>query len=97
MAELYKANFYNTTEVYQTLPQDTDFVLVDAYRPGNSIKWCTLEQMCDGTYMYPTKLGQATHLRKPTVIICSNLPPTEVYKQDNIIKYLEARFYITKL
>lgn len=53
--------------------------------------------MCDGTYTYPTKGGAPIIVKRPTIIIMSNLPPEEVYHGENIIKYLKARFIVTQL
>jgi hypothetical protein len=38
-----------------------------------------MERICDGTYQYPAKGAAAVLLKKPTVIVVSNMPPEEVY------------------
>lgn len=57
--------------------------------------WGRLEKMCDGTYAYPTKGGNQVRLKKPTIIVCSNLAPGDVYP--NCMPYVNARFITTKL
>jgi hypothetical protein len=46
--------------------------------------------MCDGTYQYPVKGGNATALNKPIVIICGNAPIKTVYPKAH--QFIEARF-----
>lgn len=43
------------------------------------IRATTLNQMCDGTYQYPTKGGSSIKLTKPTILICGNKNPQDIY------------------
>lgn len=45
--------------------------------------------MCDGTYMYPSKGGDAKQIN-PIIILCANKPIHMVYP--NAFAFVEARF-----
>lgn len=64
-------------------------MLIDEYTTA-SLKATTINQMCDGTYQYPVKGGDASPLQKPIIIICGNAPMEKVYP--NAHQYLAARF-----
>lgn len=71
--------------------KDSQFVLIDEYTTAD-IKATTLNQMCDGTYQYPSKGGASIRLKQPTIVICGNKNPEEMYP--NAFKYIEARFNV---
>lgn len=70
----HRASWYNKSEVYQTIHKDSQFILIDEYTTAD-IKATTINQMCDGTYQYPSKGGASIKLDKPTILICGNKHP----------------------
>lgn len=100
LEKTYRAAFYCSEDHgYQEFPADTQFVLFDAYRSGDCLKWSQLEKMCDGTYIYPSKGGAQCRLKEPTLIIMSNCAPENVYTKcwDAIQYFFEARFVVTEI
>lgn len=51
--------------------------------------------MCDGTYQYPTKGGNAIKLDSPLILICGNASIETVYPKAH--KFIQARFIETCL
>lgn len=51
--------------------------------------------MCDSTYLYPRKGANSIKLAKVFVIVCSNKPPENIYK--NNIELIYARFNVINL
>ena len=49
-----------------------------------------MNQMCDGTYQYPIKGGNAEALDKPLIVICGNAPIKTVYPKAH--QFITARF-----
>ena len=86
----HRASWYNKAEVYQHIHKDSQFILIDEYTTAD-IKATTLNQMCDGNYLYPSKGGAPTY-NKACILICGNKKPEEMYP--NAFKYIEARFNI---
>lgn len=89
----YRCSWYNKSEVYQQVHQDSQFILVDEYTTPD-LKVTVLNQMCDGHYPYPVK-GGAPINSKANLIICGNKSPAEMYP--NAWKYVEARFNVLNL
>lgn len=94
METRYRTSWYNKSEVYQSVHTDSQFILIDEYTTAD-IKCTTINQMCDGNYQYPTKGGQSIKLNKPTLLICGNKHPMDLYP--NAYKYIEARFIVINL
>jgi hypothetical protein len=86
----HRASWYNKSEVYQTIHKDSQFILIDEYTTP-TIHATTLNQMCDGNYLYPSKGGHAIKI-KACILICGNKRPQDLYP--NAFKYIEARFNI---
>lgn len=81
-------------EKYQSIHSGTQFVLLDEY----TFPWLTLfelNQMCDGTQMYPSKGGSPVGLQDPIIVVCSNKPPEAIYP--NFAHLLRARFRVFPL
>jgi len=91
--EQFRASWYNKAEVYQHIHKDSQFILIDEYTTAD-IKATTLNQMCDGNYLYPSKGGAPTY-NKACILICGNKKPQEMYP--NAFPYIEARFNIVCL
>ena len=87
-AETYRCSWYNYAEKYQNIKPDTQFLLMDEYSTAH-LTFTQLNQMCDGTYQYPTKHGNPVQ-PKLTIILCSNRPIHMVYP--NMFQLVEARF-----
>ena len=94
LEQSYRAHFYTKSEKYQSFPTNTQIVLIDEFSDP-FLTVTTLNQMCDGTYKYPTKGGQAIKLSKPLIVCCSNKPPSALYP--NTYQYLLARFQFINL
>ncbi len=56
------------------------------------VKAQVLNQMCDGTFQYPSKGTHPVQLKKPYIMVCGNKSPETLYP--NAWKYLEARFNV---
>lgn len=70
--------------------QDCDIICLDAYRGG--IKWTDMESICEGDYDFNVKRLDTIRLNNPPcVIICSNIPPEEVYAEDMLM--FNGRFH----
>ena len=63
--------------------------MIDEYTHA-TLRATELNQMCDGTYAYPTKGGSAIQLSNPYMIICANAPACTVYP--NAHPFILARF-----
>jgi len=89
VASSHPSHWYSYKESFQSLHPGTQFILLDEYSTAHLT--CTqLNQMCDGTWQYPSKGGPPVQLDKPIVLICSNKPPEEVYP--NYVSLINARF-----
>ena len=75
----FPCSWYSTNENFQTIHPKSQFILLDEFAPGNSVTIRQLNQMCDGTYQYPTKGSSAVRLADPIIVICSNMTPERVY------------------
>lgn len=58
------------------------------------LKVTQINQMCDGTYMYPRKAEEAQQAQV-TLIVVGNRHPDEIYK--DTFKFIEARFDIIEI
>lgn len=94
MEKEYRARFYAKEEKYQDFPVTTEFVMIDEFSEP-FLKTTQLNQMCDGTHLYPTKGGQQIRLHNPILLICSNKSPADMYTKT--ISYIQARFHIIPL
>lgn len=97
MLARYRASQYNTGELYQNqISKDTELVIFDEFTGG--IPVCKLNQICDGTFLFPQKFGlKPTMLnQKPLVIILGNRAPEECYEEKHL-SVLMARFNLIDL
>lgn len=78
VAKSYPSYWLSYKESFQSLHPGTQFVLLDEYSAPH-LQITQLNQMCDGTWMYPTKGGSPVQLDEPILLVCSNKPPEEVY------------------
>lgn len=65
--------------------------MIDEYTFA-TYKSTDINMMCDGTYVYPTKNGNAMRLADPYIVICANAPPEQVYP--NMYPTIVARFQV---
>lgn len=63
--------------------------MIDEYTTA-TIKATQLNQMCDGTFQYPTKSAAPTILENPLLIVCGNASIKTVYPKAH--QYIAARF-----
>lgn len=84
----YKCGWYTYSETFQPFHRDTQLVLCDEF--SGKISITQLNQMCDGTYQYPTKGAMPTLIRKPLIIIASNRSIVDVYPKFH--QFASARF-----
>lgn len=63
---------------------------MDEYSSAH-LKTTALNQICDGTYQYPTKGGNSLILPM-TVLICGNKHPRDIYS--NTYQFIESRFNV---
>jgi len=78
-------------ERFQAMHPGTQFILLDEY----TSPWLPifeLNQMCDGTFQYPSKGGSPVCLQDPIVVVCSNKHPNWVYP--NFYELINARFLV---
>lgn len=94
VASSYPSHWYAYKEVFQSVHPGTQFVLLDEYSIAH-LSATQLNQMCDGTWVYPFKGGSPVQLVEPLVLICSNKPPEEVYP--NCFPLINARFEAIEL
>jgi len=92
LMEKYKAVLFNPLEKYQDqIKRDTQLILFDEMR-GGTIKISELNQICDGTGVFCQKGRNSTKLdSKPLVIVMSNMPWTDIYKE-KLHPLIQARF-----
>lgn len=89
----YLCSWYNYNEKFQNISPDSQFLLMDEFtRPY--LYATDLNQMCDGTYQFPSKQSNAARVEM-IIILCSNKPPHMIYP--NAFQYIEARFNVVKL
>lgn len=50
----FRCSWYNKSELYQAIHDDTQFILIDEYSTAD-LRVTQINQMCDGTYQYPRK------------------------------------------
>lgn len=84
----YKTSWYSCAESFQVIYRDSQLVLLDEF--AGKIPVTQLNQMCDGTYCYPTKGSRSIQLARSLVVICSNRTIIECYPKYH--QFLEARF-----
>jgi len=88
---------FSQQEKYQdTLRETTQFLLFDEYS-SPTLTLTHLNTICDGTAKHPRKGTSAVSLDKPTVIICGNKPPEEVYTSETSWPLIRARFVVIEL
>jgi len=92
--QLFPSYWLSYKETFQSVHPQTQFVLLDEYSKPH-LEATQLNQMCDGTWMYPTKGGSPTRLVEPLIMICSNKPVEEVYP--NVFALINARFLSIEL
>lgn len=66
-------------EKFQEYIQGQQILAFDGYRPPRTLLMSQLENICDGEYKIAKKGGGQTRPKDLIVVICSNLPPEEVY------------------
>jgi hypothetical protein len=88
--ERYLCSWYNYNEKFQTIHPDSQFLLLDEYSRPHLFA-TELNQMCDGTYQYPSKQSNAVRVEM-ILIICSNAPPHMLYPK--AFPLIEARFNV---
>jgi len=88
----YPAVLWNPEERYQDLvKKTTQLILFDEMR-GGTIKISQLNQICDGTFHFIGKNRLPILLdSKPLVIVMSNMPWTDIYKE-KLHPLIQARF-----
>lgn len=89
MSKQYRAKYYNQAEHFQNLPEGTQALLIDEYTTAK-LPATQINQMCDGTYQYPTKNGTAMTLDRPIILICGNASIESVYPKAH--QFIRARF-----
>lgn len=88
---------FSQQEKYQdTLRETTQFLLFDEYS-SPTLTLTHLNTICDGTAKHPRKGTSAVSLVKPTVIICGNKPPEQVYTSESSWPLIHARFHVIEL
>lgn len=90
----FASHWFTYKEHFQSIHPGTQFVLLDEYSSPH-LQVTQLNQMCDGTWMYPSKGGNPVQLVDPIVLIGSNKPPEEVYP--NCYPLINARFVVIEL
>ena len=71
--------------------QDDQFILYEEFTLPH-LKSTDLNQMCDGTYYYPTKGGDPVLIPNAILIITGNKDPVDLYP--NCWKYISLRFNV---
>ena len=96
LSDRFRCSWYNTSEGFQSdIREDTQFLLFDEYSGGKVLKSTQLNQMCDGTYIYPFKGGAGITLQEPILIVTGNRNPQELYP--NAWPFIQARFNVFQL
>ena len=54
-------------------------MLMDEFSDSTGISITALNQMCDGTYQYPTKGGLPSTVPLTTFVVCGNVDPQELW------------------
>lgn len=57
---------------------DSQFILIDEVTISDGLPATMVNQMCDGTYLYPQKGGLAKQV-PAIILICGNKDPQELY------------------
>lgn len=94
LKDKFPCYMYSFSEIYQSPTKDTQFVLMDEYTKAH-LPLTQLNQMADGTWAYPVKGAPSVTLNSPTLVICSNRHPKDVYT--NYFDLLLARFRVFEL
>lgn len=89
----YRSYLYNVNEKYQDPHPKTQFVLFDEYSTAR-VLLTDLNGICDGTFRYSQKGKAAVTLERPTVLICGNRRPEEVYTSESSWPLINARFVV---
>lgn len=89
VASSYPSYWMCYKENFQSLHPRTQFILLDEYSSPH-LTTTQLNQMCDGTWMYPVKGGTAIMLAEPIILVAANKPIDEVYPNDHLL--IKARF-----
>ena len=92
LSDRFRCSWYNTSEGFQSdIREDTQFLLFDEYSGGKVLKSTQLNQMCDGTYIYPSREGQELLFKNPSSLslateTCRNsiLTPGHSYRLDSM-------------
>ena len=66
---------------------------MDEFSDTNGIRITQLNQMCDGTYQYPTKGGIQSKVDFATLICCGNVDPAVLFPGDSY-QIFSARFKV---
>lgn len=94
VASAYPSYWMGYSETFQSPSPHTQFLLLDEYSVPH-LKTTQLNQICDGTYPFPTKGGNPVTLKNPILLVGSNKPPEEVYPNDHPL--IKARFFVIEL
>jgi hypothetical protein len=88
------AYFWDTQIHWQDNYQGQQFIVLDKWRPGNSIKFGILEELTDESPKIPRRGLASLEPKNVTIIICSNMEnPMDVYINEKIDKsIIDARF-----
>ena len=92
LSDRFRCSWYNTSEGFQSdIREDTQFLLFDEYSGGKVLKSTQLNQMCDGTYIYPFKGGQELLFKNPSSLSLATetrrnsiLTPGHSYRLDSM-------------
>lgn len=93
LKEKFRCSWFNKLEKFQTISQDSQFILIDEYSVAH-LQVTQLNEMCDGNYQYPVKGGDPVQV-KATIIVCGNVAPSLLYNRT--WQYLEARFNVIEV
>lgn len=94
VALAYPSYWYSYKESFQACHPGTQFILLDEYSVPH-LQATQLNQMCDGTWMYPVKGANPVQLVDPIMLVAANKPPKEVYP--NCHSLIIARFLVVEL
>ena len=92
LSDRFRCSWYNTSEGFQSdIREDTQFLLFDEYSGGKVLKSTQLNQMCDGTYIYPSREGEELLFKNPSSLSLATetrrnsiLTPGHSYRLDSM-------------
>nr|WPR18792.1 MAG: hypothetical protein [Crogonang virus 111] len=88
--------WYDKAQKFQTASPTAQFVLLDEYSTGH-LTVTSLNEMCDGKYLYPVKGSPSFTLDMPILLVCGNKSPLEIYHDPKHHELIKARFNIINI